>query len=66
MTDRLPPEPDVPVSRRRAIVGLIVVAAIVLAGLLLVHVLQRMSRIQDCAMSGRTNCAPIDLRSGSN
>jgi hypothetical protein len=62
MTDQ-PPSQQVPASRRGAVIGLLVVVALVLGGLLLVRVLQRMSRIQDCAMSGRTNCAPIDLHS---
>jgi hypothetical protein len=66
MTDQLPDEPRSPDPRRRALVGLIVVAVMVLVGLLLVHVLQRMSRIQDCAMSGRTNCVPIEPPAGSN
>jgi hypothetical protein len=60
MTDQFPSEHPVPTSRRGAVIGLIVVVALVLGGLLLVRVLQRMSRIQDGAMSGRTNCAPID------
>ncbi|HEY6452625.1 MAG TPA: hypothetical protein VIX87_08500 [Steroidobacteraceae bacterium] len=52
-----PPGPD---SRRGAVAGLLVIVLLVVGGLLLVHVLRRMSAIQDCAMSGRTNCAPID------
>jgi hypothetical protein len=65
MTDQPPSEEKIPASRRGAVIGLIVVVALVLGGLLLVRVLQRMSRIQDCAMSGRTNCAPIDSLSTS-
>lgn len=41
-------------------IGLIIVLLLVVGGLFLVHVLHHMSQIQDCAMSGRTNCAPID------
>ena len=63
MTDQLPSEREVPASRRGAVIGLVVVVALVLGGLLLVRALQRMSRIQDCAMSGRSNCAPIDSHS---
>jgi hypothetical protein len=55
------PEPP---SRRGAVIGLIVVIVLVVGGLLLTHVLRDMSDIQDCAMSGRTNCAPIDSTSG--
>ena len=66
MTNQLPAESDAPVSRRRAVIGLIVVVIMVLLGLLLVHVLHRMSQIQDCAMAGRSNCVPIDLPPGTN
>jgi hypothetical protein len=58
-----PRQPD---SRRGAVIGLLVIVLLVLGGLLLVHVLQHMSQIQDCAMSGRTNCAPIDSPASGN
>ena len=45
-------------SHRAAIVGLIVCLVLVLGGLFLVYKLKAMSAIQDCAMEGRTNCAP--------
>jgi hypothetical protein len=32
---------------------------LVVAGLVLTRILRETSRIQDCVMSGRTNCAPI-------
>jgi hypothetical protein len=51
--------------RRAALVGLGVVVALIVGGLILIHVLRGMSRIQDCAMSGRTNCAPIDPSSSN-
>jgi hypothetical protein len=47
-------------SRRAALVGLIVTLLLVTGGVVLVHVLGRAARLQDCVMSGRTNCAPID------
>ena len=49
-----------PASRRGAVIGLIAAAALVLVGLLVVHVLGDAGRVQDCALSGRTNCAPVD------
>jgi hypothetical protein len=61
-----PPHPQAPDPRRRALIGLVVVVALVVGGLLLVRALQNMSRIQDCALSGRTNCAPIDAQPASN
>lgn len=60
----VPPDAAAPPSRRGAVIGLVVVVALVLGALLLVHALQRMSEIQDCAMLGRSNCAPIDAPSG--
>ncbi len=47
-------------TRRAALVGLVVVLLLVLGGLLLTRVLHSASQIQDCVMSGRTNCAPIE------
>jgi hypothetical protein len=49
-----------PDSRRPAMVGLGLVLLLIVGGMFLVHVLHRMGQIQDCALSGRTNCAPID------
>jgi hypothetical protein len=49
------PLPD----RRRAALMLLLVLLLVVGGVVLVRVLRNMSAIQDCAMSGRTNCAPI-------
>jgi hypothetical protein len=46
-------------SRRAALAGAMIVLALVIGGLFLVHVLKKTSQIQDCIMSGRTNCAPI-------
>ena len=40
--------------------GLAFVLVLVIVGLLLVRVLKKQSELEDCLMSGRTNCAPID------
>jgi len=53
-------------SRRGALVALVAVLLLVLGGFWLVHALQHMSRIQDCALSGRTNCAPIQASPAGN
>ena len=53
-------ESDAPSGRnRRNVVGLVVV--IVLAGLgwMLIRELQAKSKLEDCLMSGRRDCAPI-------
>jgi hypothetical protein len=56
-----PPErnegPETPPSRRGALVGLVVVLLLVIGGLLLTRVLRGMSQLQDCALSGRSNCS---------
>ena len=52
-----------PASRRTAVLGLLVTAALVVLGLVLVRVLGDAGRMQDCLMSGRTNCAPLDAGS---
>ncbi|HEY3908446.1 MAG TPA: hypothetical protein VGM07_00990 [Stellaceae bacterium] len=47
--------------RTSALIGLIIVLALAIAGVLLIRDLGRESQIEDCLMSGRTNCAPIDV-----
>jgi hypothetical protein len=56
-TDRPGGEPD---SRRAALLGLVVIALLVLAALYLMQALHRKSQLEDCLMSGRRNCAPIE------
>jgi hypothetical protein len=58
-----PPESG---SRRAALLGLLVALLLVVTGLILVKVLGESARLQDCAMSGRTNCAPIDPGNGES
>ena len=55
-----PPERRQPDSRRVALVGMLVALLLVVLGLILVKVLGDTGRLQDCVMSGRTNCAPIE------
>ena len=42
------------------VILLVVGLAVVVGGYLLAGKLREMSRLEDCLMSGRTNCAPID------
>jgi hypothetical protein len=60
MSEQKPQDPREPDSRRAAVVGLVVTIVLVVVGLILVKVLGNAGRMQDCLMSGRTNCAPID------
>jgi len=52
-------------SRSVALIGLVVVLALVVAAVYLVHALQKESHLEDCLLSGRTNCAPLELPSGN-
>jgi hypothetical protein len=50
---------------RRTLLNIIGVACTLLligVGLWLAHALVEMRQIQDCVLSGRTNCAPIEIR----
>jgi hypothetical protein len=48
-------------NRRGALIGLLITAVLVLAGYYLMTVLREQGKMQDCMMSGRTNCAPLDI-----
>jgi len=52
--------------RRGAVVGLVLVALLLVAALYLMQALLKQSKIEDCLMSGRSNCAPIDIPPRSN
>jgi len=51
------PAPD---NRRGAIVGLIITAALLGFGIWLARDLRADSKMQDCIMSGRTNCNVLE------
>ena len=53
-------EPD---SRRPALIGLAVVLVLVVIAHFLVNALRQNSQMEDCLMSGRRNCAPIEAPS---
>ena len=54
-----PPAPD-PNPGPSPLTLLVAAVLVVVGGYFLSMKLREMGRIQDCAMSGRTNCAPID------
>jgi hypothetical protein len=64
--ERQPEDPQPPDPRRKALIGLMFVVLLVVGGLLLTYVLRRVSQLQDCAMSGRTDCVPIDSTTSPN
>ncbi|HUC69827.1 MAG TPA: hypothetical protein VMS01_01420 [Stellaceae bacterium] len=47
--------------RTAALMGLAVVLSLAIAGVVLVRDLGKESKLEDCLMSGRTNCAPIEI-----
>ena len=47
-------------SRRGALIGLLIAAVMLAVGLWLAHDLTAASKMQDCLMSGRTNCNVIE------
>jgi hypothetical protein len=47
-------------SRGPAVAGLIIAAVLLAVGLWLAHELTAASKMQDCLMSGRTNCNVIE------
>jgi hypothetical protein len=62
MADKELDEPESE-SRRGPLVALLLVVALLVGGLWLMRHLRATAALQDCVMSGRTNCAPI---SGGN
>jgi hypothetical protein len=50
-----------PDGRRGALIGVIVILALAILAVVLVRELGKQSKLQDCLMSGRTNCAPIEV-----
>jgi hypothetical protein len=49
-------------AQKRALIVAGVVLAIIVIGVLLERELASSAKLQDCLMSGRTNCAPIDVQ----
>ena len=55
--EEVDPQEQADANRQTAsLAGLAVTLALIVLGLFLVHQLQAKSRMEDCLMSGRTNC----------
>jgi hypothetical protein len=52
-------------NRRASLVALGVVIVLFVIGWILTHELYSNSKIEDCVLSGRTNCVPIDTKSST-
>jgi hypothetical protein len=65
MMNHRPGDGDHEADQRRsaALIGLIIILALAIAGVWLVRELRQKSALEDCLMSGRTNCAPIETPS---
>jgi hypothetical protein len=50
--------------RTSALLGLIVILSLAIAGVVLVRQLGKEAQLEDCLMQGRTNCVPIVLPLG--
>jgi hypothetical protein len=48
-------------NRRGALIAIAAVALLAAIGWYLAHTLSESARLQDCVLSGRTNCAPLEL-----
>ncbi|HTV36819.1 MAG TPA: hypothetical protein VMF12_10345 [Xanthobacteraceae bacterium] len=47
-------------NRRRSLVALGVVVVLFVVGWILVHELYAGGKLEDCLLSGRTNCEPVE------
>ena len=52
-------------NRRASLAALGVVIVLFVIGWILTHELYSNSKIEDCVLSGRTNCVPIDTKSST-
>ena len=57
--EKIRPEPESQANRTPAMAGLAVAVVLLLVGLWLARELTAASKMQDCLMSGRTNCNVI-------
>jgi hypothetical protein len=53
-------DPEQGGNQRMAVVGLAVAVVLLVVGVWLAHQLSAASKLQDCLMSGRTNCNTIE------
>ena len=54
------PDPEQGDNQRGAMAGLIIAVVLLAVGVWLAHDLTAASKMQDCVMSGRTNCNTIE------
>lgn len=54
-------EDATPDLRVKALTGIIVILVLAILGVILIREMGKESKLEDCLMSGRTNCAPIEV-----
>jgi hypothetical protein len=50
-------------AQRRSMIALGVIVVLFVVGWILAREIYRNDQIEDCMMSGRTNCVPLDVQS---
>ena len=55
-----PDQDDHPPNRRGAMFALLAIVILVVLGFVVARYLHKAGRLQDCVMSGRSNCAPVE------
>jgi hypothetical protein len=61
MSKRFEDDREADDRRTAALMGLVVVLSLAIAGIVLVRDLGAESKLEDCLMQGRTNCAPLEV-----
>lgn len=61
MDERGSHDKDDAARRTAALMGFIVILVLAIAGVILVRELRKKANLEDCLMSGRRNCAPIEV-----
>jgi hypothetical protein len=55
-----PPESEEPPANPFGLVPVLIILALIAVGFFVAFRLHEVSTLQDCVMSGRKNCAPVD------
>jgi hypothetical protein len=63
LTEFMPDRDSQRGSQRRSMIALGIVVFLFVVGWVLAHELYANEKIEDCVLSGRTNCVPIDAQS---
>ena len=56
----MPDDDEADGNRRGVLIAVAVIVLLMVVGVALTHLLWASAKLQDCMLSGRTNCAPIE------